>query len=116
MNESELEQQGAVFIERHRVQGAPLSAASKAEGAELAARLRTKAVDLCYNKATEFSPAIGRLFELAAKVALLAHWPDEGAMALYEKDVAHVFGDTERSRNHARSYEHFRREYIKAIG
>jgi len=82
----------------------------------LASRLRIRAVDLCHNKATEFSPEIGRLFELAAKVALLAHWPYEEALAQFERDVGHVYGNSQRGTKHARNYERFRREHLELRG
>lgn len=57
------------------------------DGAELASRLRSKAVDLQYNKATEFSPDIEKFILLAAKVALLTFGPRAAELAPYERDV-----------------------------
>jgi hypothetical protein len=99
----ELEREATVFIERFRAVRASERATAKREGTALASHLRTKAIDLCHNKATEVSPEIERLFELAAKVALLAQWPDEEALAQFERDVGHVHGNSERNTKHARN-------------
>ena len=109
-----VEREAIEFIERFRASPTSRRPEARSEGAALASRLRTRASDLCHNKATEFSSEIGRLFELAAKVALLAHWPDEEALAQYEQDVAHVYGNHPRSIERARNYERFRREYVKS--
>lgn len=65
-------------------------AALAAGGVALANRLRSGAIGLTYDKATEFSPAIPRLHLLAVQVALLA-FGSEGSsaidLALFEKDV-----------------------------
>ncbi len=89
MAERELEREGTAFIERFHTSNADERAAVKGAGAALASRLRRRAIDLCMDKATEFSPDVGRFFELAAKVALLTHWPDEEALAQYEQDVGY---------------------------
>ena len=103
MAESELEQEGAIFFEHFRAARAYARTAAKSEGAALASRLRTRAIDLCHNKATEFNHAIRLLFERAAKVALLAHWPDEEALTLFERDVAYAYGNSARSEQYARN-------------
>ena len=56
-------------------------------GAELAARLRSKAIDLQYNKATEFSQDIELLIVAAAKVALVTFGAGTGELEPYERDV-----------------------------
>lgn len=56
-------------------------------GGALANRLRSKAIDLQYNKATEFSPDIEKMILLAAKVALLTFGPRAAEVELYERDV-----------------------------
>jgi hypothetical protein len=60
---------------------------SRRSGADLAARLRSKAIDLSYNKATEFSKDIPQLHLMAAKVAFIAFGPAAPELAQYEKDV-----------------------------
>ena len=107
MAERELEREGTAFIER--LSNARERAAAK--GVALASRLRRRAIDLCMDKATEYSPDIGLFFELAAKVALLTHWPDEEALAQFEKDV----GYSDARRQSGREYKRFRQEYLKSI-
>ena len=111
MAERELEREGTAFIERFQTSTANERAAAKGAGAALASRLRRGAIDLCMDKATEFSPDIGLFFGLAAKVALLTHWPDEEALAQYEKDV----GYSDERRKSGREYKRFRQEYLKSI-
>ncbi len=111
MAERELEREGTAFIERFQMSNANERAAAKGAGAALASRLRRGAIDLCMDKATEFSPDIGRFFELASKVALLTHWPDEEALAQFEKDV----GYSDERRQSGRAYKRFRQEYLKSV-
>ena len=114
MDERELEREGTAFIEFFHTAKAHGRAIAKSAGAALASRLRTRAIDLCHDKATEFSPDVGLFFELAAKVALLAHWPDEQALAQFERDVGYSDAVEPRSK-HAREYKRFRQEYLASI-
>lgn len=54
----DLEMLGTAFISRFLAAGAQERDALEAEGADLAERLRRRAIDLAYAKATEFSPQI----------------------------------------------------------
>ena len=111
MAERELEREGTAFIERFHTSKAGEQAVAKVAGAALASRLRSRAIDLCHDKATEFSPDVGRFFELAAKVALLSHWPDEEALAQFEQDV----GYSDPRMKSGREYKRFRQEYLKSL-
>ncbi|TXH02534.1 MAG: hypothetical protein E6R07_15035 [Nevskiaceae bacterium] len=57
------------------------------QGRSLAARLRSKAIDLSYSRATEFSPEIQELHLMAAKVALVTFGRWSSEVDQYEKDV-----------------------------
>ncbi len=114
MTNANIEVEGRAFLKRHQTQKSSLSNDAKRIGGDLASRLRTRAIDLCHDKSTEFSPEIGRLFELAAKVSLLSFWPDEEAMSLFERDIKNVYGLSQRSKKHSDSYDQFRKEYIKS--
>lgn len=82
----------------------------RAEGVDLANRLRHKAVDLAYDKATEFSPKIRLYLQLAAKVALLAYGPESKALEPFERDVRYYrnFASTQALVD---EYERFRAAY-----
>jgi hypothetical protein len=56
-------------------------------GADLARLLRSAAIGLGSNKATEFSPDNERLVLLAAKVALLTFGPHSSELQQFERDV-----------------------------
>jgi hypothetical protein len=56
-------------------------------GGELAGRLRSKAMDLGSNKATEFSEVIQTLILSAAKVAVLTFGTASPEIAIYERDI-----------------------------
>jgi hypothetical protein len=103
MDESELERKAEAYIPRFFASYGRKRVEEKWAGAALAKELRTRAIDLCHNKATDLSPSVKRLFDLAARVALLAYWPDEELLAKYEKELS----DT-------REYERFRRDYIES--
>ena len=59
----------------------------KSLGAELARRLRSKAMALGSNKATEFSDDIQMLIMSAAKVALVTFGTASPEINIYEQDV-----------------------------
>lgn len=82
----------------------------RAEGAALANRLRQEAIDLAMSRATEFSSEIPVYHLLAAKVALLAHWPDSGAVDVFEKDIGY-YRDFESTLDLVEEYEGFREAY-----
>jgi len=107
-SESELE--GAGFISRFLASDQRLRDTMRAAGAELAERLRHEAIGLAYARATEFSPAIPRYHLLAAKVALLAHWPDRGALEPFERDI-HYYRIFESTQALVDEYECFREAY-----
>jgi len=56
-------------------------------GKDLANRLSSKSISLCYSKATEFSPDIERLFLYAAKVAFLVYGKGSPALEPFERDI-----------------------------
>jgi hypothetical protein len=60
---------------------------TKRAGADLAVHLRSMAIELSFNRQTEFSPDIPKLHLLAAKIAYLSlqGWSKE--IEIYEKDV-----------------------------
>lgn len=83
----------------------------KEQGADLAKRLRRRAIDLAQFKATEFSPKIRVYHQLAAKVALLAHWPDSEALEWFEKDIRY-YRNFESTQALVDEYERFREAYV----
>jgi hypothetical protein len=87
----------------------------RAEGAALANRLRRAAIDLAMSKATEFSPQIPLYHLLAAKVALLAHWPDSGALHGFEQDIGY-YRCFESTLDLVEEYERFREAYTGSRG
>jgi len=109
---SELELEGANFISRFLVSNEQMRDAMRAEGADLARRLRQKAVDLAMSKATEFSPKVPLYHLLAAKVALLAHWPDSKALKVFEDDIRY-YRIFESTRALVDDYERFREAHTK---
>ena len=76
-------------------------------GVELARQLRSKAIDLSCNKATEFSPDILTLHLLAAKVALDAHGTAPPELEVYERDIAY-YKNFEQTRAAAEEYDAFK--------
>jgi len=75
------------FMRRYAVAPAEDFANLREQGQALAQRLRSAAIDLSYNKATEFSPLIPQYILMAAKVALLAHGAGAAGLRPYEQDV-----------------------------
>ena len=73
----------------------------------LARQLRSKAIDLSCNKATEFSPDVLTLHLLAAKVALIAHGTATPELGVYERDIAY-YKNFEQSRPAAEEYDAFK--------
>ena len=63
--------------------------ASRASGADLARRMRSKTFDFGCNKATELHDDIQTLIMLAAKVAVLTYGTKSPEIAVYERDVYH---------------------------
>lgn len=82
----------------------------RAEGADLANRLRWEAIALAQSRATEFSPDIPLYHQLAAKVALLAHWPDSSALEVFENDIRY-YRSFESTVALVEEYERFREIY-----
>jgi len=109
---SELELEGANFISRFLASNEQMRDAMRAEGADLASRLRQKAIDLAMSRATELSPKIPLYHLLAAKVALLAHWPDSQALKIFEDDIRY-YRIFESTRAWVDDYERFREAYTK---
>lgn len=66
----------------------PLTEADRTTAGHAAERLHRHAVDLCMDRATEFSPKIGECFDLAARLALVAHGPGTTEAARYAKDAS----------------------------
>lgn len=110
VDDLELEQAGAEFISRFFASGEGERSALKVKGADLAHQLRRKAIDLAQSRATEFSPKIRLYHQLAAKVALLAHWPDSKALEVFEKDIRY-YRHFERTQPLVDEYERFRAAY-----
>jgi len=81
------------------------------EGSSLAAKLREQAIDLSFNKATEFSADIPILHLLAAKVALCAFGKYSSRLDVFEKDIAYYknFPTTQKFFD---EYEHFKTSYM----
>ena len=87
MNDLDLPTACRQFITRFLAANRAERASLVAEGQDLADRLRSAAMALCYNQATEFSPTIERLFLGAAQVACLVYEPGSPALAAFERDV-----------------------------
>lgn len=107
---SDLERQGAAFISRFLVSGERERKAARSEGTALAEQLQHAAMDLAYSKATEFSPLIRRYHLLAAKVALLVHWPDLEALRMFERDILY-YRNFESTQWLVDEYQQFREAY-----
>jgi hypothetical protein len=75
------------FMRRYAVAPAEDFANLREQGQALAQRLRSAAIDLSHNKATEFSPLIPQYILMAAKVALLAYGAGAAGLRPYEQDV-----------------------------
>jgi hypothetical protein len=75
------------FMRRYAVAPAENLAILREEGQALAQRLRSAAIDLSYNKATEFSPLIEEYILMAAKVAFLVYGAGAAGLEPYEQDV-----------------------------
>jgi hypothetical protein len=109
----ELDLQGETFISRFLAADERQRLAMRTEGAALAGQLRRRAIDLAQSKATEFSPKIRIYHQLAAKVALLAHWPDSEALEIYERDIRY-YRNFESTQALVDEYEDFREVYIRS--
>ena len=59
----------------------------KHEAKTLAETVHRGGVDLCMDRATEFSPRIGELFTLAAQLALIAYGAGSDKVDAYKKDL-----------------------------
>ena len=110
MDDAGLELEGTAFISRFLAAGEKERAELKAAGVQLADRLSRRAIDLSYAKATEFSPKISLYFLLAAKVALLTHWPDSEAVAPFERPIRN-YANYASTRLLGEEYESFRAAY-----
>lgn len=86
------------------------------QGKLLAGRLHSAAVDLCCNKATEFSPDITKFFLLAAKVALLAYGPDASELERFERDVFYYQAIKPPRRTIVDEYERFKALHSRRNG
>jgi hypothetical protein len=82
-----LEKEYEQFVERFLSFAVTERPALLESGKDLAIRLNSASVSLCYNKATEFSPDIERFFLYAAKVAFLTYGKGTPALEPFEKDV-----------------------------
>ena len=93
MESQSIEESGALIEEGHRwlrefnsgEEGRRNSC--KASGADLARRMDSAAMDLSYNRATEFHDYIKTLIMLAAKVAVLTWGVASPEIAAYEQSV-----------------------------
>ncbi|MBN2147585.1 MAG: hypothetical protein JW726_09360 [Anaerolineales bacterium] len=102
-----LVQQGDAFIVHFLAGSISEREALRAEGVEMANRIRWEAIDLAYSKATEFSSKIILYHLLAAKIALLAHWPDRESLAPFEQDIRY-YESYQSTLSMAKEYEQFR--------
>jgi hypothetical protein len=75
------------FMRRYEGASAEDLAILREQGQALAQRLRSAAIDLSSNKATEFSPLIQEYILMAAKVAFLAYDGSAAGLRPYEQDV-----------------------------
>jgi hypothetical protein len=111
VEDDELEQQGTDFICRFLASSEQKRAALRSAGADLAHQLRHEAIAMASSKATEFSPKIRLYHHLAAKVALLAYWPNTKPLAIYEKDIRY-YRNFESTAPLVDDYESFRTGYV----
>jgi hypothetical protein len=75
------------FMRRYEAASAENLAVLREQGQSLAQRLRSAAIDLSSNKATEFSPLVQEYILMAAKVAFLSHGVGALGLEPYEHDV-----------------------------
>ncbi len=108
---ADLAARGDAFIARFLAADRQQREALRAAGAALASQLREQAISLAYSRATEFSPQIPLYHQLAAKVALLAFWPDEQALAIFEQDLD-CYRHFEQPRPLGEAYARFREVYL----
>lgn len=80
-------------------------------GDELARRLRSKSLDLQYDRATEFSPNIKTLSMLAAKVAFLTYGPSSPDLRVYESDI-YYYKNFPQCHSFVEEYDEFKRSII----
>ena len=109
--EHEPEQSGEAFIQRFLGAREAQWDGLRGAAADLAVSLRRAAVDLAMSRATEFSHRIPALHLLAAKVGLLAHWPDTSALELYERDIL-SYRNYDSTREMVDGYERFKADYL----
>jgi hypothetical protein len=113
MNHEGLHREGEGWLTRFAGAGEKDRETMKAEGDELALRLVDRARDLGSSKATEFSPWILRFTLLAAKVALLARWPEEERLWPFERGIRY-YRAFESSQPAVDEYERFRASWVDA--
>lgn len=80
-------------------------------GEQLAVRLRERAVDLSYSKATEFSPSITPLHFMAAKVAFLVFGSGSPKGEVYENDASY-YKSFPSAASAIAEYEEFKRSCV----
>ncbi len=113
MTDDRLEDQAHDFISRFAAAPPSERASMADEGSVLKSLLTGLAMDLGHNKATEFSPRIKDCQLLAAKVALLIHWPDEEALTYAERAVFY-YRSQESARWLVDDYVAFREAWVDA--
>jgi len=82
-----LEEEYKQFVERFLNLSITERTSLLESGKDLANRLRSASISLCYNKATEFSSDIERFFLYGAKVAFLVYGKGSPALEPFEKEV-----------------------------
>ena len=82
-----LEKEYEQFLERFLSLNPGKRTALFERGINLANRLRSASISMCYNKATEFSPDIERYFLYAANLAFLIYGKGSPDLEPFEKEV-----------------------------
>ena len=101
--------EGESFLHRFRAAQAEQRDALRAEGRQLAERVRRAAINLSYSKATEFSPEIPKLFLLTAMIAVVAYGADSPELEPYEREV-YYYKNFDPNEPMVAEYERFRRD------
>jgi hypothetical protein len=97
------------FMRRYAVAPAEDLAILREQGQTLAQRLRSAAIDLSCNKATEFSPLIDEYILMAAKVAFLAYGAGTAGLEPYEQDL-YYYRNFDPPSHIVGEYEEFKKE------
>lgn len=85
----DIKAEGERFLADHAKADSAVRIALRPKGQKLALRLRSAAVDLSYDKATEFSPDIQPLFLLAAKIAYLTFGARARELEPFEREISY---------------------------